>query len=154
MLFNCLENRIGCLSQLSNIAIKKLLLPFLKCEKNSLVIGTGCFDYEMNVLAMTNWRIHDSLILVQNSYMNTVLTPLEPCLCSNYLMKNTYRIYSRISREILDRFWRIFFSFDLYAGQYLVLCSTQVKTKNVLLKVHFDLYAGRLIREYIRYSPK
>ena len=35
-----------------------------------------------------------------------------------------YRIYSRISREILDNFWHLFFQ--------------------------FDLYACRLIREYIR----
>ena len=56
-----------------------------------------------------------------------------------------------MSREILDIFWPIFFQFDLYAGQYLVLNSTQLKTINMLLKVQFDLYAGRLIREYIRY---
>ncbi len=30
--------------------------------------------------------------------------------------KNKYRIYSRISREILDKFRSIFFQFDLYAG--------------------------------------
>ena len=58
-----------------------------------------------------------------------------------------YRINSRISREILEIFFLIFFQFDLYAGQYLVLNRTQVNTK-MFLKVHFDLYAGRLIREY------
>ncbi len=31
-------------------------------------------------------------------------------------MLNKYRIYSRISREILDKFWTIFSQFDLYAG--------------------------------------
>ncbi len=30
---------------------------------------------------------------------------------------NIYRIYSRISREILDKIWQIFLQFDLYAGQ-------------------------------------
>ena len=30
--------------------------------------------------------------------------------------ENSYRIYSRISREILDEFWAVFSSFDLYAG--------------------------------------
>ena len=56
---------------------------------------------------------------------------------------NIYRIYSVISGEILDSLGPIFFKFDLYAGQYLVLNSTQ--EKKVPLKVHFDLYAGRLI---------
>ncbi len=28
----------------------------------------------------------------------------------------TYRIYSRISRQILDEFWPKLYQFDLYAG--------------------------------------
>jgi hypothetical protein len=31
-----------------------------------------------------------------------------------------YRIYSRISREILDEFWALFYEFDLYAGHKIV----------------------------------
>ncbi len=43
--------------------------------------------------------------------------------------------------NFLDRFWAIFFQLDLYADQFLALCSKQVNTKNMLLKDHFDLYA-------------
>jgi hypothetical protein len=34
-------------------------------------------------------------------------------------MKKTYRIYSRISREILDKNKAYFYQFDLYAGQQI-----------------------------------
>ncbi len=33
------------------------------------------------------------------------------------------------------------FQFDLKASQYLVKCSKQVNSKDMFLKVHFDLYA-------------
>jgi len=70
---------------------------------------------------------------------------------ASIMFENKYCIYSSISQIILDRFRAIFFQFDLYAGQYLlVLCNKPVNTKNTLLKVHFDIYMGRLIREYIR----
>jgi hypothetical protein len=34
--------------------------------------------------------------------------------------KVKYRIYSHISRKILDNFWQYFFQFDLYAGHKVV----------------------------------
>ena len=73
-------------------------------------------------------------------------------VCVTTVLQYNYRIYSRISREILDSFGPIFFQFDLYAGQYLVLNSTQVNTKKMFFKVHFDSYAGRLISKNFRYS--
>ena len=36
----------------------------------------------------------------------------------NLIWPTTYRIYSRISREILDKIWLKFYQFDLYAGQH------------------------------------
>jgi len=30
-----------------------------------------------------------------------------------------YRIYSHLSREILDNFYEVFFQFDLYTGQLI-----------------------------------
>ena len=75
-----------------------------------------------------------------------------------------YRIYPRISREIWDNFSK----FDLYAGHKKLSKSIfSYKIKEVFIKVisiliilifdtfeqiffQFDLYAGRLIREYIR----
>ncbi len=34
----------------------------------------------------------------------------------SFKSKKTYRVYSRISREILDKIWQKFYLFDLYAG--------------------------------------
>ena len=53
-----------------------------------------------------------------------------------------------MSREILDRFCTLFFQFDLYLGQFLELYSTQVNAKYLTSKFHFEIYAGRLKREY------
>ncbi len=93
----------------------------------------------------------------------------------NVMSKNIgpyYRIYSRISREILDKNTSQFNQFDLYAGQDLTswnfiqipyFCALRshkvpynflkflilVKFSDIFFR--FDLYAGRLIREYIWY---
>jgi hypothetical protein len=82
------------------------------------------------------------------------------------IASNSYRIYSRISQEILDKNKAKFYQFDLYAGQHLLLQKhiytlnlcvlMQFKTLqqkfNYLILVkflniffQFDLYAGRLI---------
>ncbi len=37
--------------------------------------------------------------------------------CIKFAKINEYRIYLRISREILDKNWANLFQFDLYAGQ-------------------------------------
>ncbi len=86
--------------------------------------------------------------------------------------KNSFRICSRISREILDKFWQKFYQFNLYGGQtfkvwyMLVLiihmfydhlgCFWEdlkiwILDKFLDLYFQFDFCAGRLIREYIRY---
>ncbi len=46
--------------------------------------------------------------ITRNSNLNISKFVLSPGI---------YRIYSRISREILDKIWQIFLQFDLYAGQ-------------------------------------
>ncbi len=82
-----------------------------------------------------------------------------------------YRIYLRISREILDEIRPKFYQLDLYAGHnfldqkrffidYLSVLSLFSKFEEdfkILILDHFwhlffqfDLYADRLIREYIR----
>jgi hypothetical protein len=41
----------------------------------------------------------------------------NPVISYHWVVKRLkYRIYSRISREILDTFWHLFFEFDLYTG--------------------------------------
>ncbi len=74
-----------------------------------------------------------------------------------------YRIFSRISLEILDKIWPKFYQFDLYTGhkQYLPKCTktfscvfqdllfTKIKLLNFqILDIffQFNLYEGRLIR--------
>jgi hypothetical protein len=89
------------------------------------------------------------------------------------MLTKTYRIYSRLSREILDKFWKKYYQFDLYAGQtfltqkYILVSfsyiigpmqtnQSKLYVKNDILVnfwhlfFQFDLYAGQLIREYIR----
>ena len=83
------------------------------------------FFKSANNLELLIWRLNYVML-----YNSSLLW--QPC-------KQTYHIFSRICRELLDRFWPIFFQFDFYAGQYLVLYSAQVNTKNILLKDLFDL---------------
>jgi hypothetical protein len=75
---------------------------------------------------------------------------------------------SRISREILDNFWPIFFQFDLYVGhKCLDRLILTVKPQCIVLTTYnisefwtafvtncHDLYADRLIREFISYKKK
>ncbi len=53
-----------------------------------------------------------------------------------------YRIYSHLSREILDNFYEVFFQFDLYTGQlinkYIVFKSWPFLTLFLLIYVHQD----------------
>jgi hypothetical protein len=68
------------------------------------------------------------LIVLTRQRFASLLTSIVPTLTVNNnetkiiisflrsFAKTNYRIYSRISREILDEFWTVVFQFDLYAG--------------------------------------
>jgi hypothetical protein len=56
------------------------------------------------------------LIILKTDKSNKVIAPRYRHSEVQTLGNCNYRIYSRIIREILDKNWNFFFSFDLYTG--------------------------------------
>ena len=67
------------------------------------------FDKDSQVIKQLAWP--KSTLLLKIDAHNTAIYIKTKC------SKSKYRIYSRISREVLDKNGPTFFQFDLYAGR-------------------------------------
>ena len=106
------------------------ILPFNESQSRTLI----CQSFEL-ILLRVLWGCRTSILHSVECFLKLFSVEKKDflnvcsCLSENHfqqknkgknfnfiICKNSYRIYSRISRDILDRFWTNFFPFGLYAG--------------------------------------
>jgi hypothetical protein len=77
----------------------------------------NCFFSRNHNISEVVPSVKITLILIDTLVWSAYLTTIDTIVKFNSI----YRIYSRISWEILNKIWSVFYPFDLYAGQQICL---------------------------------